>query len=144
MALATAGTAVRLSDGSSNRLPIGPESAVHQAWAEHARLVRRSLVRGLYQGWDLHPGQLPTRFAATYLFFIRDLYALCRRLAFYIRPRSGDVPARHLDEPATAQAMAAFLLRGVRCGAVPGETAAELTGTDLDTLTRLAARRVGG
>jgi hypothetical protein len=40
--------------------------------------------------------------------------------------------------------MAAFLLRGVHCGAVPGETAAELTGTDLGTLTRLAARRVGG
>ncbi|WP_435826202.1 DUF6986 family protein, partial [Micromonospora carbonacea] len=25
----------------------------------HLRLVRRSLERGLYQGWDLHPGQLP-------------------------------------------------------------------------------------
>ena len=35
----------------------------------HARLVRRSLERGFYQGWDLHPAQLPTRYAATYAFF---------------------------------------------------------------------------
>ena len=26
------------------------------------RLVRRSLERGFYQGWDLHPAQLPTRY----------------------------------------------------------------------------------
>src|SRR5215204_6327978 len=69
MQVAAAGTGVRLSDGSSNVLPVGDSAQVHAAWAVHGRLVRRSLDRGFYQGWDLHPGQLPTRFAATYGFF---------------------------------------------------------------------------
>ncbi|MGH3506159.1 MAG: DUF6986 family protein [Nocardioidaceae bacterium] len=141
MALAVAGTGVRLSDGSSNQLPTGSGAAVHRAWAEHARLVRRSLTRGYYQGWDLHPAQLPTRFTATYLFFTRDLYGLCRRLAFYLGQRHARA-GQHLDEPATAQSIAAFLLRAIDCGAVPAMTATELTGADLETLNRLASRRV--
>ena len=48
-----------------------------------------------------------------------------------------------MDEPATAQALAAFLLRGVRCGAVTVDEVTELTGADLATITRLADRRVG-
>ena len=55
-----------------------------------------------------------------------------------------------LDEPATTQALAAFLLRGVHCGAVRAEGVADLTGTDLDTVgwaglgwAGLGARRVG-
>lgn len=144
MALAVAGTGVRLSDGSTNRLPTGADEAVHQAWHEHARLVTRSLARGYYQGWDLHPAQLPSRFAATYLFFTRDLYGLCSRLELYLRQASvAKMTGQHLDEPATAQTMAAFLLRGIDCGAVPVETATHLTGTGLDTLNRLARRRVG-
>ncbi len=69
MQAAAAGTGVRLSDGSTNVLPVGDETAVRRGWELHARLVRRSLERGYNQGWDLHPAQLPTRFAATYAFF---------------------------------------------------------------------------
>ena len=65
MQAAAAGTGVRLSDGSTNVLPVGTPDEVAAAWANHLRLVRRSLARGYYQGWDLHPAQLPTRFAAT-------------------------------------------------------------------------------
>src|SRR3954452_7564450 len=57
MQVAAAGTGVRLSDGSTNILPVGDRTAVHAAWRLHARLVRRSLERGFYQGWDLHPAQ---------------------------------------------------------------------------------------
>ncbi|MGH8827800.1 MAG: DUF6986 family protein, partial [Jiangellaceae bacterium] len=69
MAVAAAGTGVRLSDGSTNVLPVGERSAVHAAWHLHAGLVRRSLERGYYQGWDLHPAQLPTRYLSTFVFF---------------------------------------------------------------------------
>ena len=69
MQAAAAGTGVRLSDGSTNVLPVGDADDVAAAWADHHRLVRRSLERGYYQGWDLHPAQLPTRFAATYAFY---------------------------------------------------------------------------
>ena len=44
-----------------------------------------------------------------------------------------------LDEPATARALAGFLLRGVHCGAVAADEVPALTGTDLQTITTLAA-----
>ena len=118
MQLAAAGTGVPISDGSTNHIPVGEPEDVYAAWALHARLVRRSLERGFYQGWDLHPAELPTRFLTTYLFFRTDLDQVGARLRRYIHRSGGGV----LDEPATAQALAGFLLRGVRCGAVaPGE-----------------------
>ncbi|MDT7802367.1 MAG: hypothetical protein QOI78_5800 [Actinomycetota bacterium] len=112
MQVSAAGTGVRLSDGSTNRLPIG--DALPAAWAEHLRLVRRSLERGFYQGWDLHPHQLPTRFAATYTFYREGFPAAEDRLRAYAEKTSGGV----LDEPATAQALAVYLLRGLDCGAL--------------------------
>ncbi|GID92747.1 DUF6986 family protein [Amorphoplanes digitatis] len=111
---AAAGTGVRLSDGSTNILPVGTDAAVHDAWALHHRLVRRSLERGFYQGWDLHPAQLPTRFAATYAFFADGADAAATRLRRYLDRQSGGI----LDEPATARALAGFLLRGLDCGAL--------------------------
>ena len=65
MQVAAAGTGVRVADGSTNILPVGDGPAVRAAWRLHARLVRRSLERAFYQGWDMHPGHLVTRFAAT-------------------------------------------------------------------------------
>ncbi len=114
MQVAAAGTGVRLSDGSTNVLPVGSPDEVRAAWALHARLVRRSLERGFYQGWDLHPAQLPTRFAATYGFFRDGAPAAVARLRDYLERRSGGI----LDEPATARALAGFLRRGLDCGAV--------------------------
>ena len=114
MQVAAAGTGVRLSDGSTNILPVGDTASVRAAWDLHARLVRRSLERGFYQGWDLHPAQLPTRFAATYAFYREAAPAAGDRLARYLDQRS----AGFLDEPATARALARFLLRGLDCGAL--------------------------
>ncbi|WP_306214889.1 DUF6986 family protein [Actinoplanes sp. RD1] len=118
MQAAAAGTGVRLSDGSTNILPVGTDVAVHEAWALHHRLVRRSLERGYYQGWDLHPAQLPTRFAATYAFFADGMDAAVQRLRRYLDRQSGGI----LDEPATARALANYLLRGIDCGALSADT----------------------
>ncbi|HEU0239275.1 MAG TPA: hypothetical protein VFR11_08325 [Micromonosporaceae bacterium] len=118
MQVAAAGTGVRLSDGSTNVLPVGNTAAVHSAWALHARLVRRSLERGFYQGWDLHPAQLPTRYAATYGFYRDGLAAAAARLAAYLGPATANDTGGVLDEPATARALAGFLLRGRDCGAL--------------------------
>jgi citrate lyase beta subunit len=112
MQVAAAGTGVRLSDGSTNRIPVG--DALVPAWREHLGLVRRSLERGFYQGWDLHPHQLPTRFAATYAYFREGLPAAAARLRDYANQTGSGI----LDEPATAQALATFLLRGLDCGAL--------------------------
>ncbi|GAB3665226.1 aldolase/citrate lyase family protein [Actinocorallia lasiicapitis] len=114
MQVAAAGTGVRLSDGSTNILPVGETAQVRAAWELHLRLVRRSLERGFYQGWDLHAHQLPTRFAAAYAFYLRGAPQAAERLTAWLdRADSG-----FLDEPATARALAGFLRRGLECGAL--------------------------
>jgi citrate lyase beta subunit len=115
MQTAAAQTGVVVSDGSTNVLPVGGRAAVHAAWELHARLVRRSLERGFYQGWDLHPAQLPTRYAATFAFYRDGFPVAAGRLRAYLDRVSSGI----LDEPATARALAGFLWRGAACGAVP-------------------------
>jgi citrate lyase beta subunit len=112
MQVAAAGTGVPVCDGSTNVLPVGDN--VQAAWALHARLVRRSLERGFYQGWDLHPAQLPTRYAATFAFFRDGRVSATERLRAYLDDVAGGV----LDEPATARALADYLRRGLECGAL--------------------------
>jgi citrate lyase beta subunit len=137
MQVAAAGTGVRLSDGSTNVLPVGSPGQIRNALALHARLVRRSLERGYYQGWDLHPGQLVTRYLATYAFYRAGLPTVAARLRNYLRRVEGGV----LDEPATAQALASFLLRGLHCGALDEAEVATATGLDRAGLEALARRR---
>jgi citrate lyase beta subunit len=134
MQVAAAGTAVRLSDGSTNLLPVGDEEQVVAAWQTHRRLVRRSLERGFYQGWDLHPAQLPTRFAATFGFYRDGLAATADRLRRYVQQTSSGV----LDEPATARALADFLARGLDCRALDGDEVEEATGLDIRGIWEMA------
>ncbi len=138
MQVAAAGTGVFVSDGSTNVLPVGDREAVRAAWQLHLRLVRRSLARGIYQGWDLHPAQLPSRYVATYSFFREGLGVAAARLRAYVH--GGD--SGYLDEPATAAALAAFVLRGVECGAVTVEEVDKLAGIDQRKLAELARRKV--
>ena len=134
MMLAAAGTGVPVVDGSTNLLPAGSPAQVRAGWATHFRLVSRALHGGLWQGWDLHPAQLPTRYLATFLFFRAGRDAAVARLADH---RDGTGSAV-LDEPATVRALAGFLARGLRCGALtPDEVAAAGTPERLDELTRL-------
>ena len=114
MQAAAAQTGIRLCDGSTNILPVGSPAQVRAAWELHYRLVRRSLERGFYQGWDLHPAQLPTRYAATYAFFREGRDAAVTRLHRYLARQGGGTA----DEPATARALAGYLLRGLDCGAL--------------------------
>jgi hypothetical protein len=140
MQVAVAGTGARAVDGSTNVLPIGSREQVHAAWRLHAGLVRRALERGFYQGWDLHPAQLVTRYAATYAFFRAALPAAVARLAGYLDRVDGGV----LDEPATARALASVVLRGLDCGAVDDHEVAAEGGIGRADLDRLAGRRAGG
>jgi len=136
MQVAAAGTGVHLSDGSTNVLPIGSQEAVRSAWRLHARLVRRSLERGFYQGWDMHPAQLPSRYAAVYAFYLQGLPSATARLRAYVeRTDSG-----YLDEPATAVALAGFILRAVDCGAADQAEISKAVGLERDRLNILARR----
>ena len=90
MQVAVAGTGVHLSDGSTNILPVGDRR-------------RRSGRPGgcttgwsggrwsgpIYQGWDLHPAQLPTRFIANFAFY-REGFARAAAPAARLRDQAPD------------------------------------------------------
>jgi len=142
MQVSVGGRGVSLSDGPSTILPIPRHRApaggslseeqhaenrtiVHRAMRHHFELVQRSLANGYYQGWDLHPGQLPTRYAAVYAFFLKSLDPAAARLRNFIDKAAqatlvGDV----FDDAATGQGLLNFLLRGVNCGAFTEREAA--------------------
>ncbi|WP_328323854.1 MULTISPECIES: DUF6986 family protein [unclassified Streptomyces] len=124
MQVAAAGTGVRVSDGSTNVLPIGTTEHVHEAWRLHYGLTRRALARAYYQGWDMHPAHLPTRYAAVFAFYREGLEPAAARLAAYVAKAGGDV----MDEPATAKALSGYLLRGLDCGALDDAEVTRLTG----------------
>ena len=140
MQVAAAGTGVRVCDGSTNVLPVGPAQQVHDAWRLHYGLTRRALARAYYQGWDMHPRHLPTRYAAVYTFYREGLAQAASRLAAYVAKAGGDV----MDEPATAKALSGYLLRGIDCGALDADEVTGLTGLTRADLDGFASPRRGG
>ncbi len=135
MQITLAGTGIWLSDGATNVMPIGPREVVHRAWRLHAEHVRHSLVNGFYQGWDLHPAQLPSRYATVFSFFLEGLDAASERLRNFIAKAAqatlvGDV----FDDAATGQGLLNYFLRAMNCGAITEQEAVEKSGLTLDEL----------
>lgn len=137
MQVAVAGTGVHLSDGSTNILPVGDPEHALEAWKLHARLVRRHLERGIYQGWDLHPAQLPTRYLATYAFYRDGFAPAAARLRNYVHRIESSI----MDEPATAKALADFIHRGLACGALTVAEVESAVEIDIEQLRTLALGR---
>ncbi len=134
MQVAFAGTGVMLSDGATNVMPVGNRETVHAAWRLHASHVRHSLETAFYQGWDLHPAQLPTRYAAVFAFFLESRAAATERLKNFVDKAAqatlvGDV----FDDAATGQGLLNFFLRGLSCGALTEQEALQ-TGLTIDEL----------
>ena len=134
MQVAYSGTGIWLSDGATNVMPIGDRGTVHRAWRLHVDHIRHSLVNGFYQGWDLNPAQLPTRYAAVYSFFLDSLGAATERLYNFIQKAGqatlvGDV----FDDAATGQGLLNYFLRALNCGAITEEEALA-TGLTLEEL----------
>jgi hypothetical protein len=102
----------------------------------HYGHIRHSLTHGYYQGWDLHPGQLPTRYAAVYSFFLEGLDQAGERLSNFVDSAAkatlvGDV----FDDAATGQGLLNYFLRAVNCGAITPQEATERTGLTIDELS---------
>lgn len=118
MQMSLAGTGVRLSDGSTDVIPRndGPDE-VNAAWAVHAAHVRHSLAHGFYQGWDLHPAHLPSRYAAVYAFHLTGVDDVIGRVRAWHEQAAGDAGGV-LDEPAAIKALTSRLRRAVDCGAL--------------------------
>jgi citrate lyase beta subunit len=148
MQVAFAQTGIRLSDGATNIMPVPPHcgerladnqrrenaAVVHHAWRHHFDDVQQSLVNGFYQGWDLHPAQLPSRYAAVYAFFLAAAPAATARLRNFVDKAAqatlvGDV----FDDAATGQGLLNFFVRGLTCGALTLDEARE-TGLTVEEL----------
>ncbi|GGF43781.1 DUF6986 family protein [Williamsia phyllosphaerae] len=117
MLASAAQTGVWVCDGSTQIIPTGDAAQVDAALRRHHRLVRRSLERGFYQGWDMHPGHLVTRWLAVQTFFADAMPAAAARLQRYLERTVGDgttdaTDGGVMDEPATARALAGVLVRG--------------------------------
>lgn len=137
MQLAVAGTGVHVSDGSTNIVPVGDPDNVAMAWKLHARLVRRHLERGIYQGWDMHPAQLVTRYLATYAFYRGAFSPAATRLRNYVHQLDSTV----MDEPATARALATVIHRGSVCGALTVDEIETAVDLPLSTVRDIALGR---
>jgi len=154
MQVSFAGTGIWLSDGATNIMPVAPHrfveggapltqeqieenrEVVHRAWKLHYSHIQHSLTNAFYQGWDLHPAQLPTRYAAVYAFFLESLEAASERLKNFVDKAAkatlvGDV----FDDAATGQGLLNYFLRAVNCGAITEDEAVELSGLTLAELS---------
>jgi hypothetical protein len=146
MVLALGGTGLFLSDGATNVMPTGPHrgstltpaeleqnrAVVHSAWRLAHGNIRHSLEGGFYQGWDLHPAQLPVRYATTYAFFLEGFTQAAERLRNFIEKAAqatlvGDV----FDDAATGQGLLNYFVRAQNCGAI-SESELSLTGLTLE------------
>ena len=145
MLASLAGTGVWLVDGATNLIPIPP--AVHRAWKLHYDNIRHSLYNGFYQGWDLHPAQIPARLIAVHTFFLEGLAEASARLRNFMdqaaqATRVGAV----FDDAATGRGLLNYFERAVHCGAVAENDIPGLTGVTVEELSSsfdriLAARR---
>jgi citrate lyase beta subunit len=137
MQVAVTGTGAFLADGPTTLIPVGTTAAVHRAWRESYRAIQRALIGGFYQGWDLHPAQLPVRFAACYVFFLGGAAAAAERLGNFIRKAGqATMVGNVFDDAATGQGLLNFFLRALNCGAV---TLPEIEATGL-TLEEIQGR----
>lgn len=141
-------TGIMLSDGATNVMPVGPHrgdnlsaqqeienrEVVHKAWKMGFDHTMHSLINGFYQGWDLNPAQLPTRYAATYTFFLDSYEDAAHRLRNFVEKAAqatllGDV----FDDAATGQGLLNYFLKAMNCGAISEEEAL-VTGLTLEEI----------
>ncbi len=149
MQVSLAGTGVWLSDGATNVMPVpvhrGDDltreqedenrATVHQAMRLHYDHVRSSLVHAYYQGWDLHPAQLPTRYAALYSFFLEGLDEAGARLSNFVESAAqATLVGEVFDDAATGQGLLNYFLRAINCGAIDEAEATGRAGLTLEEL----------
>jgi len=160
MQLAFAGTPVWLSDGSTTILPVpihrdepgnplraeeqtANAAAIHAAWRLHYDDVRHSLAGGFYQGWDLHPAQLVSRYAGLYSFFLEGIDAAGVRLRNFVgKAAQATLIGEVFDDAATGQGLLNFFLRGLNSGAITEAEALEMTGLTPEELRGRSFTRI--
>lgn len=149
------GSGLYLSDGATNIMPAPPNkapeggtltpkqieenrAAMHHGWRLHFEHVRRSLAHGYFQGWDLNPAQLPTRYAAVYSFFKEAMPEATARLRNFVDKvaRATIAGGGVFDDAATAQGLLTFFIQGLRRRAITEDEVAATGLTAEEVRTR--------
>ncbi|MFZ1322295.1 MAG: phosphoenolpyruvate kinase [Ignavibacteria bacterium] len=151
MKVTLAGTGVWLSDGATNIMPVvihrgdnltseeirENNESIYKAWKISFDDIKHSLQSGFYQGWDLHPAQIPVRYATVYDFFLESLDQASERLTNFIDKAAqatlvGDI----FDDAATGQGLLNYFLRAYNCGAVTKDEISKTGLTESDLRSR--------
>ena len=142
MQISLAPLGVRLADSVTIEMPVALHKgveltekqkaenrrAVYKAWRTHFNNVTHSLINGFYQSWDLHPAQLPARYAAVYSFFLESKDSSARRLKGFIeKATQANLTGNTFDDAASAQGLLNFFLRALSCGAMSAREIYEAT-----------------
>ncbi len=143
MQTALAGANVRLVDSVTTVMPVPVHRAdsltehqkaenrrvVHSAWHRHFDNVTNSMIDGFYQSWDLHPNQLPARYAAVYAFFLSEMYPQAARLRGYIdKAAKATLTGNMFDDAASVAGLVNFFSVGITCGAFSEDEVTDLVG----------------
>jgi citrate lyase beta subunit len=152
MLVALAGTKIQLSDGATAVLPVpvhahpaagtltagqsgDNRNSVRAAWRLHADNIRHAMANGFYQGWDLHPAQLVSRYAATFAFFIEGLDAAAARLKnFVAKSAQATRVGAAFDDAATGRGLVNLFRRAVNSGAISEKEVTAKVGSSLEVL----------
>ncbi len=150
---------IRLSDSVTTKLPVAIHKhgrlskahieenrrSVHDGWREHFRNVTGSMTNGFYQSWDLHPNQLPARYAAVFSFFMVSRDAMADRLKeFVARSTRATLSGSTFDDAASAEGILNFFRRGLDCGAFEEKEIRPLLGITAPELRILSFAEFAG
>lgn len=95
---------------------------IQRAWKRHFDNINHSLYMGFYQGWDLHPAQIPIRYSAIYRFFMLGMTdSLARLKGFQQQASQATLTGNTFDDAASAHGLVNFFNKGLSCGAFSKE-----------------------
>lgn len=149
MQISLADSGVWLSDGATNVMPLAIHrgekisdeqkkenaDAVQRGWSLHVENCRRSLDNGFYQGWDLHPAQIPARLAAVFSFYLEHMDDASQRLRGFVeRMTQASMVGAKFDDAATGEGLLNYFSRGLNCGAITVDEATVRTGLTIEEL----------
>ena len=148
---------IRLADSVTMKLPVAihkngrPNSSqteenrhsVHEGWRVHFANVTFSMQNGFYQSWDLHPNQLPARYAAAYAFFLSGRDAMATRLKdFLAKATQATLTGNTFDDAASIEGILTFFRRGIDCGAFEPKEIKALLGMTTDEIRSITFHKM--
>lgn len=139
---------VGISDGIINILPLPKhrgenltdiqqvenKKILTEAWRYNYQKMMRSLDLGFYQGWDLHPAQVPIRHVANHVYVLREMpNAIKRMLGFLGQSAQASRVGALFDDRASVLGLLNFADRGMLSG-ILSDVDFKTNGVDLDQL----------